>query len=150
MKRLLFVLFALLPAVAFAQVPPRYAAKFVCGKPTALETGSMAIAPGAYFTAINVHNFSTNANAAIRKRFSAGKIGEEPGAVSPWVAATLLPGQTMLVDCRDILGHLGGPPFGEGVVEMLSNVDLDVIGVYTTVGPTGQVTTMEIDRAPKR
>ena len=84
------------------------------------------------------------------KRFSFGKIQETPGAVSNFVSSTLQPSQTMLIDCRELLANLGNPPFAEGVAEIFSNADIDVIGVYTTVGATGLVTTMEIDRVPKR
>ena len=150
MKRLLFLSLFLLPVALSAQTPFRYSAKFVCGKPTAVEIGSLAVAPGTYFTAINVHNLSFNQNVTIRKRFSFGKISEQPGGLSQWFSVTLLPGQTMLIDCRDILSRVGGPPFAEGVAELISTLDIDVIGVYTTVGAGNLVTTMEIDRAPRR
>jgi hypothetical protein len=149
MKRLLYFLLVLIPAAAFAQVPPRYVAKFVCGKATPLEFQSGAIAPGTYFTAINVHNITGNATANLRKRFSAGQISERVGRVSDFVSVSIPAGNTILIDCRDILGRLGSPPFAEGTVEIFSSIDIDVIGVYTTVGATGQVTTMEIDRVPK-
>jgi hypothetical protein len=55
-----------------------------------------------------------------------------------------------LIDCREILGGVGAPAFAEGVVEIISNVDIDVIGVYTTVGSSNLVTTMEIDRVPRK
>jgi len=150
MKRLLLVSLFLIPATLSAQTPFRYSAKFVCGKPTAVETGSLAVAPGTYFTAINVHNLFNNSAVGLRKRFSFGKIGENPGGMSNWLSTTLQPGQTMLIDCRDLLGNLGGPPFAEGVAEIISSGDIDVIGVYTTVGASNLVTTMEIDRVPRR
>ena len=149
MKRLLFVLFALIPVAAFAQVPPRYVAKFVCGRPGSIETGSGAVAPGTYFTAINVHNITGNATANLRKRFASGQISEKVGRASDFVSVSIPAGNTILIDCRDILSRLGSPGFAEGTVEIFSNVDLDVIGVYTTVGGGGQVTTMELDRVPK-
>jgi len=149
MKRLLLVSLFLVPAAAFAQVPPRYVAKFVCGRPTTTETSSLAVAPGTYFTAINVHNITGNATANLRKRFSAGQISEKVGRVSDFVSVSIPAGNTILIDCRDILVRIGAPPFAEGVVEIFSSVDLDVIGVYTTAGGGGAVTTMEIDRVPK-
>src|SRR5947207_15929515 len=108
MKRLLIVALFLIPVAASAQF--RYAAKFVCGKPTGTETGSLAVAPGTYFTAINVHNFTGNPAASLRKRFSFGRIQEQPGAVSNFVSSTLQPSQTMLIDCRELLANLGNPP----------------------------------------
>jgi hypothetical protein len=148
MKRWVLLSLLLIPVAASAQV--RFSAKFVCGRPTATETGSLAVAPGTYFTAINIHNLSTNATAGLRKRFSFGLISERPGRMSNFISASIPAGQTILIDCREILGSVGGPPFAEGVAEILSNVDIDVIGVYTTVGASGQVTTMEIDRVPRR
>ena len=150
MKRLLLVVLVLVPVATLAQVPPRYVAKFVCGRPTPNETGSLAVAPGTYFTAINVHNITGNATANLRKRFSSGQIGEKTGRVSDFVSVPIPAGNTILIDCRDILARIGAPPFAEGVVEIFSSIDIDVIGVYTTVGASGQVTTMEIDRVPKR
>ena len=149
MKRLLLVLLSLVPLAAFAQVPPRYVAKFVCGKATPVEFQSGAVAPGTYFTAINVHNITGNATANLRKRFAAGQISEKVGRVSDFVSVSIPAGNTILIDCRDILARIGNPPFAEGTVEIFSNVDLDVIGVYTTLGTSGQVTTMELDRVPK-
>ena len=150
MKRLLFVVLLLIPVAALAQVPPRYVAKFVCGKPTNVETSTLAVAPGTYFTAINVHNITGQVTANLRKRFAAGQVGERVGRVSEFVSVSIPAGNTILIDCRDILGRIGAPPFAEGTVEIFSNVDLDVIGVYTTVGSSNFVTTMTIDRAPKR
>src|SRR5213082_2078238 len=118
MKRLLFVLFALIPVAAFAQVPPRYVAKFVCGKATQTEIGALAVAPGTYFTAINVHNLSTNQLAQVTKLFSAGNISERPGRMSEPINMPLAPGNTILIDCHEILGRLGAPPFAEGVVQI--------------------------------
>jgi hypothetical protein len=150
MKRLLLVFLLLVPVAAFAQLPSRYAAKFVCGKPTAVETGALAIAPGTYFTAINVHYPSVHAGATVRKRFSYGKVSEKPGQMSGWINVAMLPGETILIDCHDILSRLGNPPFAEGIAEIEATTDLDVIGVYTSVGASSAVTTMEIDRVPKR
>src|SRR5947208_16487195 len=112
MKRWLLLSLLLLPVAASAQF--RYSAKFVCGRPTPVETGSMAVAPGTYFTAINIHNLSTNGNASLRKRFSSGNINERVGRLGPFISATIPPGQTILIDCREVLGHLGGPAFAEG------------------------------------
>ena len=150
MKRLLFVALFLIPVVASAQVPFRYVAKFVCGKPTNVEISTLAVAPGTYFTAINVHNLTSNTTAGLRKRWSFGKVNEQPGGLSPWVSASVPPGQTILIDCRELLGAVGNPPFAEGAIEIISNVDIDVIGVYTTVGSSNLVTTMQIDRVPRR
>ena len=149
MKRLLLVVLFLVPVAASAQVPLRWFPKFVCGKPTR-EIDTLAVAPGTYFTAINVHNLPSNATANLRKRFSQGLISEKPGRLSNFISASIPPGQTILIDCREILSLLGNPPFAEGVVEINSTVDIDVIGVYTTAGASGQVTTMVIDRAPRR
>jgi hypothetical protein len=51
----------------------QYAAKFVCGKPSADE-----VAPGVYFTAINVHN-PTERDVVFRKRLRSPDVGRSRG-----------------------------------------------------------------------
>jgi len=155
MKRfILAITLILVASSAFAQVlPVRYAAKFVCGMAGNTEIATFTAAPGRYFTAINVHNPAT-INANIQKRFSVGRLGEQPGPLSAFFPMLLPPSRTSEIECRSIYGHLNIPlgTFIEGFVEIRSNVELDVVGVYTTGGPVpgSPVTSILMERVPKR
>jgi hypothetical protein len=83
-----------------------YAAKFVCGKPGADE-----LAPGVYFTAINVHN-PTERDVKLRKKIAIAGRREEPGPVSEFFDARLGPDQALEIDCpsrRPASGKQGRP-----------------------------------------
>lgn len=150
MKRLvLAVSFTLIAGAASAQ-EFLYSAKFVCGKTTNDHTASFTAAPGSYFTSINVHNPS-GVQANIRKRFSVGRLGEQPGPLSPFFPMVLPPARTSEIECRSINAHLNIPigTFIEGFAEIRSNVELDVVGIYTVAGAAGSVS-MHMERVPKR
>lgn len=63
----------------------QYAAKFVCGRPGAGE-----LAPGVYFTAINVHN-PTGQRVRVRKKIAIAGRREQSGPVSEPFEARLGP-----------------------------------------------------------
>jgi len=138
--------------VTFA--PPRapvfqYAVKFVCGK-----SAGKVVAPGTYFTAINVHN-PTNKDIRLRKKFVVALPGEEAGPVSNFFEAKLGPDRAFEIDCPDIFKHLApagapAPDFLKGFVVIESDVELDVVVVYTAGGPDGRVTTLDVERVPPR
>jgi hypothetical protein len=122
-----------------------YAAKFVCGKPGADE-----LAPGVYFTAINVHN-PTDRDVELRKKIAVAGRREEPGPVSEFFDARLGPDQALEIDCPDIREHARvGDDFLKGFVVLESDVELDVIAVYTAAGGDGQVETIAVERVPPR
>ena len=151
MRRTILAITLTLLAGSAAAQSSLYSAKLVCGKAGAEQAATFLAAPGTYFTAINVHNPST-ANAGIRKRFTLGKPGEQVGAISGFFSVTLPPARTLLIDCRNVWGHLGIPAgtFIEGFVEIRSNVELDVVGVYTAAPPNGGVSTLAMERVPRR
>lgn len=122
-----------------------YAAKFVCGKPGADE-----LAPGVYFTAINVHN-PTERGVRLRKKVAIAGPREKPGPVSEFFDAELGPDEALEIDCPDIREHAPvGDEFLKGFVVLQSEVELDVVGVYTAAGEDGQVETIDIERVPPR
>jgi hypothetical protein len=122
-----------------------YAAKFVCGKPDADE-----LAPGVYFTAINVHN-PTERVVKLRKKVAIAGRREEPGPVSEFFDARLGPDEALEIDCPDIREHArAGDEFLKGFVVLQSEVELDVVAVYTAAGGEGQVETIDIERVPPR
>ena len=130
-----------------AERPPRfqYAAKFVCGKPD-----SPVVAPGIYYTAINVHNPGERA-VGFRKKFAVALPGERPGPVSRFFDTKLGPDEAFEIDCPDIMKHARvRTGFLKGFAVIESDTELDVVAVYTAAGATRQVETMEIERVPAR
>ena len=124
----------------------QYAAKFVCGK----NTEGKVVAPGEYFTGINVHNPGRE-TATIRKRFAVAFPGEKPGPVSGVVEERLRPGEAFDVDCPDIATHVPVNGFAKGFVTIESPQDLEVVGVYTAAPlSTREVVSEEIERVPAR
>jgi hypothetical protein len=121
----------------------QYAAKFVCGK-----SAGDVVAPGTYFTAINVHN-PTDKPIVLRKKFAIALPREEPGPVSRFFEARLGPDQAFEIDCKDIVEHVqAGSDFLKGFAVIDSEVELDIVAVYTTAGREGWVTTLHLERVP--
>jgi hypothetical protein len=150
MKRLILgIILILIAGSAFAQTQFLYSAKFICGKTSATEPAAFAFASGAYFTSINVKNFS-NVNVTVQKRFSVGHLGEAPGALSGFFPMPAPPARTEEIECRSIYAHLAIPlgTFIEGFVEIRSPLELDVEGIYTL--QSGTSVAMHMERVPKR
>jgi hypothetical protein len=123
----------------------QYAAKLVCGRPEAEE-----LAPGQYFTAINVHN-PTERDVALRKKIAVAGRGERPGPVSNFVDTRLGPDEALEIDCPDLRAHAGADEaLLKGFVVIESDVELDVVAVYTAAGDSGQVQTLHMERVPAR
>jgi hypothetical protein len=138
-------------SMAHAQVQQvrQYAAKFVCGR----AGDQMNVAPGTYFTTINVHNPALIAGIEFRKKFALAEMSEKPGRISTWFAAGLHADAAMQIDCRNIYAHLGIPPGtfidGFAVIQLDPRRELDVVGVYTAAGNAG-VSTMHMERVAGR
>jgi hypothetical protein len=129
----------------------QYAVKFVCGK-----SGGGIVAPGTYFTAINVHN-PLYSEVAFRVKAAIGLPGFKPGPVSPFLDVRLGPDQALEIDCPDIPGLFKKlqptpklPEFIKGFVVIESKTELDVVAVYTAAGRDGEVVTMHMERVPAR
>ena len=123
----------------------QYAVKFVCGK-----SAGTVVAPGTYFTAINVHN-PTYTEIRFRAKIAVALPGLKPGPVSKFFDARLGPDEALEIDCPDILRHAETrAEFLKGFVVIQSNVELDVIAVYTAAGRDGQVETLHTERVPPR
>ncbi len=151
----LFVVPAVAQGVRDLPVPPKpppvftYAAKFVCGT----VPQPFVLAPGSYFSAVNVHNPSRWETATLRKKFARGLPGEEVGRISPYFDKSLRADEAMLIECHNIYGHLQIPPpqFMEGYVVIESDRELDVVTVYTAGAGAGtQVVTLHTERVPVR
>jgi hypothetical protein len=123
----------------------QYAVKFICGK-----GDGRVIAPGTYFTAINVHNPGDGAT-VFRKKVAIALPGEKPGPVSRFYDAKLGPDEAFEVDCPDIYRHAPErAEFLKGFVVIETDVELDVVAVYTAAGASRQVETLEVERVPAR
>jgi hypothetical protein len=164
---LTFVTAVLAASAAHSQQPPtippqpdgvvpspmfQYAAKFVCGRAAALGQASPPVAPGFYYTALNVHN-PANVEVSLRKKFAVALPAETVGKISELFPKLLKADEAMEIDCPDILKHLGMPAnaFVKGFAVIQSNRELDIVGVYTAApSPSGTVVTMAIERVPKR
>ena len=129
--------------------PLEYAVKFVCG-----PADGPAVAPGTYFTAINVHN-PTADTIRLRRKVARTAADVQGGRVSVFSNHSLLPDQAMEFECRDILrmGQSIGDVviaeitgFHKGFVLIHADERLDVVAVYTAMGATGQVETMDVER----
>jgi hypothetical protein len=142
------------PASAY---PFQYSAKFVCGRVAASPANLPPVAPGFYYTAVNVHNPRIEGDIKLTKKFAIALPGEKAGPFSKFHDNFLKADQAMEIDCPDILKHLkedlGVPqaPFVKGFVVIQSTGELDVVSVYTAAtSPTTPVVTMAIERVPKR
>ena len=134
----------------------QYAAKFLCGRTERNERGEVpsrgwgAVADGEYHTAINVHNPSNSA-ATIRFKFASAPGPGRAGAISRFAEIKLNPDQTISLDCAQVYELLQAKPgFIDGFAVIYSNVELDVVAVYTAAGERGQVETLQTERIPAR
>lgn len=124
----------------------QYVVKFICGK-----SSGEVLAPGVYFTAINVHN-PAYSPVYFRKKIAIALPGEKPGPVSKLFDARLGPDEALEIDCPDIRQHIQpDTDFFKGFVILESEAELDVVAVYTASGATDQVETMHMERVwPRR
>jgi len=122
----------------------QYSVKFLCGR----SQGDV-VAPGSYFTAINVHN-PTDTEVTFRKKVAVALPSERPGPVSKFVDAKLRPDEALEIDCADIVEHSEvRARFLKGFVVIQSKVELDVVAVYTAGGGK-RVETLHLERIPAR
>jgi hypothetical protein len=130
----------------------QYAAKYVCGIATGATVAAGIVAPGKYFTSINVHN-PNNVTTEFQKTFDIALPNEDPEgkrSTEP-VTAQLPPNGAFEIECADILKHLAvSQPFVKGFVTLRSPAALDVVAVYTAAAsPSGGVAAMFMERVPK-
>jgi len=121
----------------------QYAAKVVCGK-----APERILAPGVYFTAVNIHN-ATDAKTAFRWKVARALPGEASD-VSRFVDMKLAPDQAMELDCPTILRSAAERSFFKGFVVIQSRVALDVVSVYSAAGSTGSVEALDVEYVPER
>lgn len=127
-----------------------YAVKIVCGTPP-LER-SAAVAPGRYFTAINIHNPNPNPIDTVffRKKFALTAAKEQPGPVSKFSMNVLVSDHALEIDCADVFAQIKFKEFAKGFAVIQSPAALDVVAVYTAAGGTKQVETLHLERVQPR
>jgi hypothetical protein len=124
----------------------QYAVKFICG-----TSQGDVVAPGVYYTAINVHN-PTNTEVGFRKKFAVALPNERSARPTGWFDARLGPDGALEIDCPDIVRHLHQADmqgeFFKGFAVIQSKVELDVVAVYTAA--SWRVETLHTERVPAR
>lgn len=141
---ILLVVLSVVPASVAQHLPFQYAAKFVCGKPD-----SRVVAPGMYFTVVNVHNPGREETVFLKK-FAVAFPNQKPGPVTKLIEAKLGADEAFAIECKEIMSRTRTSGFAEGFVVFESKVELDVVAVYTASGSGGAVQTMELERVPVR
>lgn len=122
-----------------------YAAKIICGVPD-----RPALAIGAYFTAINIHNPGKD-SVRFRQKFATTLRGEVPGRISPFSGAMLGPDQALEIDCTDIAKRSREEGFIKGFAVIQSPAGLDIVAVYTAAPSIRQpVVALDVERVPGR
>lgn len=132
------------PASAQDTIVVQYAAKVMCGK-----SNRPGVAPGVYYTAINVHNPGRD-SVLFRYKFALTGLNLQPGPITPWIPSSLRYDQAIEIECTDSLVKVGRG-FAKGFLVIETTRDeLDVVGVYTVVGNTKAVQALAIERVPVR
>ena len=137
------------------QTEYQYAVKVVCGEvgERCQDEPHPPVAPGLYFTAINIHNPSKCQAAHFRWKVAVAGI-LEPGPISPYQRTPVLnPDQALEIDCPQIMNALPAPQpaFVKGYVVIESDVELDVVAVYTgTQGASWPLNSFHTERVEAR
>ncbi len=119
-----------------------YSAKFVCGTisdsitVSPLESSGQPLAPGTYFTAINIHNPNEDVAEFARKAVVTNSQGPVSARIGRLSLDTLGPNEGIEYDCSEISGLLeldSLPEFLKGfvVIRISPHTELDVTAVYT-------------------
>lgn len=130
-----------------------YSAKYICGMPPINSTtGFGPLVPANYTTAINVHN-PNNFNVTLTKKVALA--GNESNLIKPSAPLQLVlpPDFAVEIDCSEIAGILNftAPSFSKGfvVIETPNGQQLDVVGVYTSISSTNDITLDTQEITPK-
>jgi hypothetical protein len=132
----------------------QYAVKVVCGEVKEGCPGEShpPVAPGLYFTAVNIHNPSKCRAARFRWKVAVAGV-REAGPVSVYQRTLpLQPGQAVEIDCPQIQGAFNpSPPFVKGYVVLESDTELDVVAVYSgTQGANWPLNSFHTERVQAR
>ena len=118
----------------------QYAAKLVLGipGPGKLDPGHDIVAPGRYYTAINVHNPATCTTVTFRWKVAVGYDGLA-GPITRFGSFNLRPDEAIEIDAVSIEQalhmHIPSTQFVKGFVVIESPCPLDVVAVYSVGAP---------------
>jgi hypothetical protein len=130
------------PVAAQDSLRYEYAVKMICGYPD-----RPAMAPGRYYTAINIHNPGRR-GIVLRKKFALTAPSEGSVAPTAFRFNKLGPDYALEVDCtnRDLLEQR----FVKGFAVIQSPIQIDVVAVYTGGSVTDSLVAIELERVPPR
>lgn len=134
----------------------QYAVKIVCGTMTLGQPPVVTpVAPGRYWTAINIHNPTKCEEAHFRWKVVVNKpIGGDPGVISEYQRTqTLGPDSGIEIDSSNIMQALSpsAPTFVKGYVVVESDIELDVVAVYSgTQGANAPLNSFHTERVSSR
>lgn len=126
----------------------QYAIKFVCGD----NKEELIVAPGRYWTAINVHN-PRKERIKFEKIFSIALPHEKAGPVSRPFTAELKAYESLEIDNEDIIQHtqdIFEERFRKGFAVIQSDTELDIVAVYTATTFNREDITMHTERVLPR
>jgi hypothetical protein len=103
-----------------------------------IDGSEVPFEPAVFRTVINVHNFTDRSVSFTKKAVLARSEDLDRGSISGKITEVLGPDQALFVDCLDVaqllqdqLANQPVPP-GDGFVVIESDVELDVVAVYTS------------------
>jgi len=124
-----------------------YDVKFVCGLRPPPAAGNaetwLTVAPGRYFTAINILNASSD-TARLWTTVAIASPLTMARATHPGPGVAIPPGAAVEIDCRDIRATRRPPPFLKGFLQIVSAQRLSVVAVYTAAN-SGGVATIDVE-----
>jgi hypothetical protein len=103
----------------------QYAVKAVCGSLPVTAAAPGPVAPGFYFTAINIHNPSKCNTVTFRWKVTQA-LPLKAGIVSPFSALSLGPDQALEIDNPQILSLFPNTQFVKGFVVVQTPEELDI------------------------
>lgn len=115
----------------------QYAVKIVCGAIQGTDCAEDPLPPGAYSTAVNVHNPSRCDTVTLSWKVAVGLPGLRVGPVTDFADASLGPDEALEIDCSDVTVRLKEsgirlPAWVKGWVVIEASDELDVVAVYAT------------------
>jgi hypothetical protein len=133
----------------------QYAVKVVCGAVDGNEPcSSTPVAPGRYWTAINIHNPNKCGDAHFRWKVAvAAPLGRPPLVTGFQRPLVLGPDEALEIDCDHIIRTLPLPERGfvKGYVVIESDIELDVVAVYSgTQGSNSGLSSFHTERVHPR
>lgn len=130
-----------LPALAEETI---YDVKVVCGK-----GDGKVVAPGLYWTAINILN-PNRETVRLRARVATALPGLQMGPLSGAEDAELRPDRALEIDCPTLIKLAEGPDFLKGYAIVEGSAPLTVVAVYTQADKEGRATSIDIEAVSPR